>query len=225
MALPLHIPTCILPTPHPHHPPPLEKPLRIQIEGPLVSVQKLLPDVPWQIDDRDPDRRLQPAAQELAKLAYEAIYGCHPRAENDLIVRDEYLGWIYHKNEIDYYGVTFDHFVAPDEHFPKVLQINIVEIESDDAEYANTYNSFMVDPADYIGKKILAVPRCCQKRKGTTDRSRVNGSVTHRDLVRQGFDQEAMMNLLIAYGVYSTEPPKIRFDIVPQPPSTTLKQP
>lgn len=84
-------------------------------------------------------------------------------------------------------------------------------------KYANMYLPFTVDPAEYIGKKILAVPRCCQRRKGTTDRSRVNGSVTQKDLIRQGFDQGAMGKLLIAYGVYSTKIPDKKFGKVPQP--------
>lgn len=118
---------------------------------------------------------------------------------------------------IDYYGVTFDHLVPADDCFPEVLQINICELDEDEGEYANTYLSFTVDPAEYIGKKVLAVPRCCQKRKGTTDRSRVNGSVTQKDLIRQGFDREVMMKLLIAYGIYSTKIPEKRFDKVPEP--------
>ncbi|KAI1763128.1 hypothetical protein GGR53DRAFT_498665 [Hypoxylon sp. FL1150] len=221
MAFQLHIPDCFRTPVHPLHPPPLDRPLRVQIEGPLVSIQKLLPEVPWHIDVCNPIP-LQPAAPELARLAYRAIYGQDVRlsVENDMTVRDEYLGWVHHKNEIDYYGVTFDHLVPADEYFPEVLQINIFEIDSDDGEYANTYLPFTIDPAEYIGKKILAVPRCCQKRKGTTDRSRVNGSVTQKDLIREGFDREKMMNLLIAHGVYSTKLPEIRFDIVPQPRSS-----
>lgn len=82
---------------------------------------------------------------------------------------------------IDYYGVTFDHLVPIDDTDPEVLQINIVEIEDDGGVYANMYNPFDIDPAEYIGKKVLAVPRCCQKRKGTTDRRRVNDAVNARD--------------------------------------------
>jgi len=83
--------------------------------------------------------------------------------------------------EIDYYGVTFDHLVPPDDRNPEVLQINIIEIEDDGGVYANTYMPFQVDPNDYAGKKVLAVPRCCQKRKGTTDRKRVNDAVDYRE--------------------------------------------
>lgn len=71
--------------------------MRIQIEGPLVSIQKLLPEVPWHIDVSDPIFP-QPAGPGLAKLAYRAIYGQDARPiEDDLIVRDEYLGWVDQK--------------------------------------------------------------------------------------------------------------------------------
>lgn len=71
---------------------------------------------------------------------------------------------------IDYYGVTFNHHVPVDDANPEVLQINIIEIEDDNGVYANTVLSFAVDPAEFIGRKVLAVPRCCQKRAGTQDR-------------------------------------------------------
>ena len=61
-----------------------------------------------------------------------------------------------------------------------MLQINIIEIEDDGGVYANTWLLFAVDPTEFIGKKVLAVPRCCQKRKGTQDRWRVNAMVDQR---------------------------------------------
>lgn len=76
---------------------------------------------------------------------------------------------------------TFDHLVQAGDTDPEVLQINIVEIEDDGGAYANKYNQFDIDPAEYTGRKVLAVPRCCQKRKGTTDRRRVNDAVNIRD--------------------------------------------
>jgi hypothetical protein len=82
---------------------------------------------------------------------------------------------------IDYYGVTFDHLVQADDTDPELLQINIVEIEDDGGAYANKYNPFDIDPVEYIGQKVLAVPRCCQKRNGTTDQRRVNDGVNIRD--------------------------------------------
>jgi len=101
-----------------------------------------------------------------------------------MVVRDEYKGWLVEARPIvmiDYYGVTFDHLVPTDDTDPEVLQINIVEIEDDEGVYANKYNPFNIDPADYNGKKVLAVPRCCQKRKGTTDQKRINDAVNARD--------------------------------------------
>jgi hypothetical protein len=82
---------------------------------------------------------------------------------------------------IDYYGITFDHLVPIDDTDPEVLQINIMEIEDDGGIYANKYSCFDIDPADYTRKKVLALPRCCQTRKGTTDQRRVNDSVNRRD--------------------------------------------
>jgi hypothetical protein len=97
-----------------------------------------------------------------------------------------------HFRHINYYGVTFDHLVPAGDPDPDVLQINIIELETDDGPfthgeaYANEYLLFAVDPADYRGKKVLAVPRCCQKRKGTQDRARVNSSVAERDARMKG---------------------------------------
>lgn len=95
MALELYIPPCISSSAHPLHPPPLEQPLRIQIEGPLASIQKLLPEVSWHTDTASlvfP----QPAGPGLARLAYQKIYGQEVRLEvaGDMVVRDEYLGWV-----------------------------------------------------------------------------------------------------------------------------------
>ncbi|PNH26507.1 hypothetical protein BJF96_g10164 [Verticillium dahliae] len=141
MAPELYIPSCIREPAHPFHPPPLGKPLRIQIEGPLVSVKKLLPDTPWHVSyilTSFP----QIAGPLLAKLTFEKIYGhpVRPDVEGDLVVRDEYLGWVREvrpRNEIDYYGVTFDHLVPADDPNPEVLQININEMDDDEGAYAN----------------------------------------------------------------------------------------
>ena len=82
---------------------------------------------------------------------------------------------------IDYYGSTFNHLVLIDDTDPEVLQINIFEIEDDGGIYANKSSCFEIDRAVYTGKKVLALPRCCQKRKGTKDRRRVNDAVNMRD--------------------------------------------
>lgn len=83
---------------------------------------------------------------------------------------------------IDYYGVTFDYLVPADDTNPEVLQINIIEIEDDNGVYAKEWLLFEPEPSDFIGKKVLAVPRCFQKRKGTQDRQRVNQGVRDRKL-------------------------------------------
>ncbi|KAI1746374.1 hypothetical protein F4680DRAFT_19386 [Xylaria scruposa] len=181
MALELYIPPCIRNPIDPHHHPPPDKPLRIQIEGPLVAVERLFPNIQWHVEDLVPEFP-QPAGPKLAELTYSLLYGrnASPDIQGDLVVRDEYLGWVMKPKpvqEIDYYGVTFDHLVPPDDYDPEVLQINIIEIEDDNGVYANKYMPFHVDPAEYTGKRVLAVPRCCQNRKGTTDRGRVNEGV------------------------------------------------
>ncbi|EFY84725.1 extracellular lipase, putative [Metarhizium acridum CQMa 102] len=91
------IPKCIQSPAHCFHPPPLDRPVRIQIEGPLVSIQKLLPEVPWHVDVHE--KKFQQAGAELAELTYRTIYGhdVRPFVENDMIVRDEYLGWVHQK--------------------------------------------------------------------------------------------------------------------------------
>ncbi|KAJ3547858.1 hypothetical protein NM208_g1288 [Fusarium decemcellulare] len=115
---------------------------------------------------------VQPAATGLARVAFRMIYGRDIRTEidGDMVVRDEYLGWVQEDprpwTRIDYYGVTFDHIVPPGDTDPEVLQINIIEMDDDDGAYAKEHLPFSVDPTEYKGVKVLAVPRCCQKRKG-----------------------------------------------------------
>lgn len=45
----LSIPPCTLNPSHQNHFPTLDKPLRVQIEGPLTAIQKLLGDVEWSL--------------------------------------------------------------------------------------------------------------------------------------------------------------------------------
>ncbi len=98
MALQLCIPPCIHEPAHPLHPPPLDKPLRIQIEGPLVSIQKLLPATSGFIDVMSV-KFPQPVGPELARLAFQKIYERDYCLEvlGDMVVQDEYLGWVVEK--------------------------------------------------------------------------------------------------------------------------------
>ena len=88
----LYIPPCVDSPPHQNHPPSLERPLRIHIQGPLVSIKKLLPGVIFHYDDWGKPFP-QPAAPQLAELAFQAIYG-RPINRDLLTVRDEYNAWI-----------------------------------------------------------------------------------------------------------------------------------
>lgn len=95
MRFELDIPPCVSGPAHPLHPPPLEKPLRIQIEGPVVAIQRLLPRITWHTS---PSALVfpQPAGHELAKLAYQALFRreVRPNVANDVVMRNEYLGWV-----------------------------------------------------------------------------------------------------------------------------------
>lgn len=92
-ALPLYIPpSCLESPPHRFHFPSAEQPLRIQIEGPLLAVQKLLPGVSWHVPHSFP----LPGGPKLAELAFRAIYhrDIQPDVDGDMVVRDEYTGWL-----------------------------------------------------------------------------------------------------------------------------------
>jgi hypothetical protein len=82
---------------------------------------------------------------------------------------------------IDYYGVTFDHLVPADDPNPEVLAISIIEVDNDGGAFANNVLLFQIDPTEYTGKKVLAVPRCCQVKQGTQDRQRCNTEVAERN--------------------------------------------
>lgn len=98
MAFELYVKPCVNSPASPLHPPPLERPLRIQIEGPSVSIEKLLPGTSWHIKPESL-KFPQPAGTALASLAYQKIYGRKVRQEvaGDMVVRDEYLGWVVEK--------------------------------------------------------------------------------------------------------------------------------
>ncbi|WEW58315.1 hypothetical protein PRK78_003783 [Emydomyces testavorans] len=188
MALELYIPPCVNRPPHHLHPPPPDKPLRIRIQGPLETIQKLCPNISWHPIGPFP----QPGGLKLASLTHQTLYGGKGDEVAPVVVRDEYLAWVLEgripQDHIDYYGVTFDHLVPADDPNPEVLAINIIEVDDDDGgiyadggKYANEVLLFSVNPIEYTGKKVLAVPRCCQHKKGTQDRWRINTEVAQRD--------------------------------------------
>ena len=91
-ALPLYIPPCIHNPPHRHHPPKINSPLRVHIQGPLQTIQKLLPHTSWEAPTDFP----QPGALPLAEIASKALFkNDAASSDNNMItVRDEYLGWL-----------------------------------------------------------------------------------------------------------------------------------
>lgn len=92
-ALPLYIPpSCLLNPPHRFHFPSEEQPLRIQIDGPLLAIQKLLPEVSWEVPQRGPISFPLPGGPKLAELAFRAIYhrDVRPDVAGDMVLRDEY---------------------------------------------------------------------------------------------------------------------------------------
>ena len=105
MPLELYIPPCVTNPASALHPPPPDKPLRVQVEGPLVSIEKLLPNSYSSTDGKkrpvwpNDVRNLvfpQPGGKVLAELAFQSIYGraSRPEIAGDFVLRDEYLGWV-----------------------------------------------------------------------------------------------------------------------------------
>lgn len=92
MALKLYIHPCIHDPPGAFHPPDFDTPLRVRIQGPLETIQKLLPNVAWANFESFP----QLGGIELARLTHQALYEQDGRnvADEPLCVQDEYLAWV-----------------------------------------------------------------------------------------------------------------------------------
>ncbi|KAJ5707559.1 hypothetical protein N7488_007360 [Penicillium malachiteum] len=164
--------------PDDHHQPP-DRPLRIHVEGPAVVIERLSPHI-WNVEDGKRTYS-QRAGPELARLTFRALFwrDVRPDVADDMVIRNECLDWMKQKSpgatrEIGYYSVTFDHLVPADDIMPKLFQLNIMEVENDGVTYANEWLWCPVDPAEYIGKKVLAVPRWCQNRKSSQYRWSLN---------------------------------------------------
>lgn len=94
----LVLPQCQENPAHLNHPPPPEKPLRIQIEGDLKYLDKLFlggikitqPDVN---DDRPVD--FAEPCLELVQMTFKLLYGRNPDPDNplDMIPRHQYYLW------------------------------------------------------------------------------------------------------------------------------------
>ena len=53
-------------------------------------------------------------------------------------------------------------------------------VYADGGKYANEVLLLSANPAEYTGKKILVVLRCCQHKKDMQDRGRINSEVAER---------------------------------------------
>lgn len=89
---------------------------------------------------------------------------------------------------IHYFRVTFDHRVPEDDVNPEVLVINIIEVDdgggayADSGIYASEVLLFSINLEEFTGRRVLAVPRCCQKKKGTRDQRLINNQAAERDI-------------------------------------------
>ncbi|MCJ1259360.1 hypothetical protein MMC24_007197 [Lignoscripta atroalba] len=108
------------------------------------------------------------------------------------------------KDELSF-AIVFDHFVPSSDVDPEVLQLNIIDSQ-DQAQLQKYFKSIIIDRHDpkYFDS-IIAVPRCCQTRVGSTDRGRVNDEVNDQKernknnalvLRNRGLDEEAVARLI-----------------------------
>jgi hypothetical protein len=100
MVYVLFILPCICNPVHLNHPPLLDKPLRIKIEGPIVAIDRLFLDNErqgpklWNMKTLFPEFP-QPAAKRFAKITHDLLYGYgaeQTQRGEDMIVRNEYRG-------------------------------------------------------------------------------------------------------------------------------------
>jgi len=63
--------------------------------APLLALQRLLPGVSWHLINYSPEFPM-PGGPKLAELAFQQIYHRKVRHDvvGDMIVRDEYKGWV-----------------------------------------------------------------------------------------------------------------------------------
>lgn len=122
-ALPLYIPPCVTSPSHHFHPPPSEQPLRIHIEGPLLALQKLLPEVSWHLTNYSPEFPM-PGGPKLAELAFQQIYHRKVRHDvaADMVVKDEYKGWVDKATYVIDYLANISPLRAHHSNTPLILQ-------------------------------------------------------------------------------------------------------
>ncbi|KAI3332454.1 hypothetical protein HD806DRAFT_480605 [Xylariaceae sp. AK1471] len=127
----------------------------------------------------------------LVQMAFRLLYGCDPDPGNpsDMVLRHQYDIWrgatadrvLLPEPILEGYAITFDHLLGPDdEDDPETLMLNI--LDPNDPLIANFIT---IDKDPYTSGPepvLLLVPRCCQARKGTTDRRRINREIREAKL-------------------------------------------
>ncbi|KAI0102205.1 hypothetical protein GGR51DRAFT_298461 [Nemania sp. FL0031] len=181
-------PTCV------NHPPESEKPLRIQVMGDNKDLNNLFDDgtkMPTPKSSMDKAKEFIKPGLELARMTFRLLYGRDPDPGNpsDMVPRHQYDIWrgatadrvLLPEPILEGYAITFDHLLGPDdEDDPETLMLNIV-----DPNEPPIADLITVDKSPYISKSepvLLLVPRCCQVRKGTTDRRRINREIREANL-------------------------------------------
>ncbi|KAI5862903.1 hypothetical protein GGS23DRAFT_570054 [Durotheca rogersii] len=185
----LIIPRCEQNPVHPNHPPPQDKPLRIQILGLNKIIDQLFGDgAKMPSEDRpitSTTLDFDEVGLRFAKMAFKQLYGrdVDPNTPSDFVPRYQYNTFHGKVGEcqpwehvIDGYGITFDHLVSPaDDDDPETLMINVCDpSDPKAAPYIRLdLGQYNAGPESFV----LLVPRCCQLRRGTTDRRGINGQV------------------------------------------------
>ncbi|KAI1299873.1 hypothetical protein F5Y03DRAFT_364995 [Xylaria venustula] len=194
MAFKLVLPQCEQTPPCMNHPPEWENPLRIQIGSDIVDLNNLFGDG---VKITSPKSSLNRSAEfiepglRLVQMAFRLLYGRDPDPGNpsDMVPRHQYDVWrgatadrtLLPEPILEGYAITFDHLLGPDdEDDPETLMLNIV-----DPNDPSRADHMTIDKSPYTsgpGPVLLLVPRCCQVRKGTTDRRRINREIREAKL-------------------------------------------
>ncbi|KAI9782833.1 MAG: hypothetical protein M1839_004584 [Geoglossum umbratile] len=172
----LRIPPCGETPAHSHHPPSLDKPLRIAVGAPVPIARKLFPDAEI-THDYDEPFSAQEVGDRLAKLAFFRLYGRDPDPSQvgDYVVRT--AGFlqpqVVESEDQVYLDTFFDHLVPPEESNPEVLQLRIVDPR--DPSSIDKLSKIAISE-DVFENCFVALPLCCQKGNRSHVRASVNAT-------------------------------------------------
>ncbi|KAI9785605.1 MAG: hypothetical protein M1816_000351 [Peltula sp. TS41687] len=178
--------------------PPLDpaRPIRIAVQGDLSRVEKLFSRQSMANVGSVPNSVCASAGARTSTCSV-AFYGKRICALRNRVLQAMTLHMTAWSATSDQYGVTFDHRVADDDPDPEVVQFNLFDptelsspvvtrngrtITAPDGRLIPTERDLLqvsLNEEEYQNC-IAAVPRCCQIRRGTTDRARVNSLVKQR---------------------------------------------